>query len=156
MARRAQPRADTAIPLDMLTPLRLCAARNSRLAARRITEHYEKHLAPLGLTISQFGLLAQIAAAPGGVEPGEIARRMNLDASTLSRNLRGLERAALAVIASDADDHRRRRVTLTAAGADTLRRALPLWTEAQAKLAAVLDPAAMRALAKATELLAVD
>ena len=51
-----------------------------------------------GLSITQFGLMAQIAAAPDDTL-GALAERTGLDQSTLSRNLRALETAGLVEIA---------------------------------------------------------
>src|SRR5271163_1417244 len=106
-----------------------CAGGNSRLAARRITQFLDHEMAVFGLTVSQLGLMAQIAAATDDTL-GALARRVGLDQSTLSRNLRGLESEGLVEIATVEGDLRRRMVWLTEAGARRLEAAIPIWREA--------------------------
>ena len=48
---------------DALALVKTCAGWNSRLAARRITQYLDRELAHSGLTVTQLGLMAQIAAA---------------------------------------------------------------------------------------------
>src|SRR6516165_8983612 len=76
---------------DALQAIEACAGWNSRLASRRITQFLEKRMAASGLTIAQFGLMAQIAAASEDTLGG-LAERLGLDQSSLSRNLHALER----------------------------------------------------------------
>src|SRR5262245_3837889 len=66
--------------------VRACAGLNIRLAARRITQFIDARLDPTGLSIAQFGLMAQIAAAAEDDTIGALAGRLDLDQSTLSRN----------------------------------------------------------------------
>jgi len=67
-----------------------CAGVNSRLAARRITQYFDRELAASGLSLAQLGLMAQIASASDDTL-GALAHRSGLEQSTLSRNLRTLE-----------------------------------------------------------------
>jgi DNA-binding MarR family transcriptional regulator len=129
--------------------------RNSRLAARRITQFLDREMAEFDLTVAQIGLMAQIAAASDDTL-GALARRMGLDQSTLSRNLRGLENEGLVEIAIVEGDLRRRMVWLTDAGAKRLEAAIPIWRNAHAKLAKLLSPELARRLADATEALVSD
>lgn len=103
-----------------------------------------------GLSLAQFGLMAQIAAAPDDTL-GALAERTGLDQSTLSRNLRGLEAAGLVEIAIAEEDQRRRAVWLTEEGARRLQAALPVWRDAHAALAERLDPRLALRLAEASE-----
>jgi len=132
-----------------------CAGGNSRLAARRITQFLDREIAGFDLTVSQLGLMAQIAAASDDTL-GALARRMGLDQSTLSRNLRGLESEGLVEIATVEGDLRCRMVWLTDAGARRLEAAIPIWRNAHAKLAKLLSPELARRLADATEALVSD
>lgn len=129
-----------------------CAGWASRLAARRITNFFEQHMQGCGVTLAQFGLLAQIAAAPDDTL-GALAERTGLDQSTLSRNLRGLEAAGLVEIAIAEGDQRRRAVWLTEEGAHRLEGALPYMEAAQTALAERLDPRLALKLAAASEAL---
>ena len=103
-----------------------------------------------GLSLTQFGLMAQIAAAPDDTL-GALAERTGLDQSTLSRNLRGLEAAGLVEIAIAGEDQRRRAVWLTEKGARSLEKAIPVWRDAHGALAERLDPRLALRLGAASE-----
>src|SRR5271170_2598226 len=127
-----------------------CACWASRLAARRITNFLEERMQGSGLSIAQFGLMTQIAAAPDDTL-GALAERTGLDQSTLSRNLRTLELAGLVEIAIADEDQRRRAVWLTEDGARRLQAAIPVWREAHGALEKRLDPRLALRLGAASE-----
>jgi DNA-binding MarR family transcriptional regulator len=127
-----------------------CAGWSSRLAARRITNFLEAHMQGGGLSLAQFGLMAQVAAVPDDTL-GALAERTGLDQSTLSRNLHGLELAGLVEIAIAEGDQRRRAVWLTEEGARRLEAALPVWRDAHKALAERLDPRLALRLGAASE-----
>ncbi|MGH6941323.1 MarR family winged helix-turn-helix transcriptional regulator [Hypericibacter sp.] len=102
------------------------------------------------LTVTQVGLMAQIAAADDD-RLGALAERTGLEQSTLSRNLRTLEAEGLVEIAVVESDLRRRAVWLTETGARRLEAAIPVWRKAHAKLAKLLAPDLARRLAEGTE-----
>jgi DNA-binding MarR family transcriptional regulator len=135
---------------DAARAIAVCAGLNARLAARRITAFLEARMEGAGLSLAQFGLLAHIAAAADDTIAG-LAERTGLDQSTLSRNLRALERARLVEIAAVERDLRRRAVLLTEAGARRLEAAMPLWRAAHGELAQRIDPAAAQRLARKTQ-----
>ena len=123
-----------------------CAA--VRTAARKTTALYDSLLEPAGVTLAQYSLLRRIERA----EPisltklGELAE---LDRSTVGRNMKALEALRLAR-SGPAHDQREAAVRLTPAGRETLRRAAPLWEEAQRKVEAALgdeEAGRLRALA---------
>jgi DNA-binding MarR family transcriptional regulator len=149
MVKRPQAPRKTLVS-DAQAAMAACAGWASRLAARRITNFLEERMLGSGLTISQFGLMAQIAAAPDDTL-GAMAERTGLDQSTLSRNLRGLETAGLVEIAITGEDQRRRVVWLTEEGARRLEAAIPVWREAHAALAERFDPRLALALGAASE-----
>jgi DNA-binding MarR family transcriptional regulator len=129
-----------------------CAGWNARLAARRITGFLNRRMQDGGLSLAQFGLMAQIAAARGGALT-ELAQRTGLDQSTLSRNLHVLEIAGLVEMGADDRDARRRAVWLTGKGAQSLEAGLADWKRAHGELARLLDPEMARLLAVAAEAL---
>jgi DNA-binding MarR family transcriptional regulator len=129
-----------------------CAGWNARLAARRITGFLNRRMQDSGLTLAQFGLMAQIAAARDDTL-GELAQRTGLEQSTLSRNLQVLEAAELIEIAALDKDARRRAVWLTKKGSQALKVGLADWKRAHRELAKRLDPEAARRLARAAEAL---
>jgi DNA-binding MarR family transcriptional regulator len=110
-----------------------CTCRRLRKVTRRVTQIYDQALAPLDLTITQFGLLAYLAAF-GEVSIGELAEESMMDPTTLTRTLQPLERRKLIRIATARDDRRRRDVTLSETGRATFRDAVPLWRKASAQL----------------------
>lgn len=130
-----------------------CAGMNARLAARRITRFLEARMRDAGLSLAQFGLMTHIAAARDDTI-GALAEHTDLDQSTLSRNLRGLERAGLVEIAVVEKDLRRRAVWLTEQGARRLEAAFPLWRAAHTALSQTIIPGDARNLAEAAEALA--
>ena len=126
-----------------------CAGLNIRLAARRITRFLEAKMPGTNLSLAQFGLMAHIAAA-GDDTIGALAERSGLDQTTLSRNLRTLERVGLVEIAIVEKDLRRRAVWLTEKGARRLEAAIPAWRRAHAALAEVIDLRTIRKIVAAT------
>jgi DNA-binding MarR family transcriptional regulator len=151
MSSPDQPLQETLVA-DARAAVDACAGWNARLAARRITSFLNRRMRDSSLSLAQFGLMAQIAAArDGGLS--ELAQRTGLDQSTLSRNLQVLEAAALVEIAADGADARRRAVWLTGKGARSLEAGLADWRRAHGELAKRLDPEAARRLALATEAL---
>jgi len=112
-----------------------CPALAARETARRLTRHFDGKLRGTGLNHARFALMAQIAAAADDTI-GALAVRCGLDQSTLSRNLRGLERAGLVEIAAVEADLRRRAVWLTETGARRLAAAMPAWRRAKETLRA--------------------
>jgi DNA-binding MarR family transcriptional regulator len=137
---------------DARAAVRDCAGMNVRLAARRITRFLEARMAGTGMGVAAFGLMTHIAAA-GDDTIGGLAALTGLDQSTLSRNLRGLERDGLVEIAVVEKDLRRRAVWLTEAGARRLEAAMPVWRQAHAALAAIVAPEDVRRIAAATAML---
>ena len=111
-----------------------CAGLSLRQAARRVTLLYDEALRDSGLSLAQVGLMAQIATSADD-RMAALAARAGLDPSTLSRNLRGLERDGLIEIATVEKDLRRRAVWLTEEGLRRLQGALPAWRDAQARIA---------------------
>ena len=111
-----------------------CAA--VRAAARKATALYDAALAPVGINVAQFSLLRRIERM-GPVSLTELGREAELDRSTVGRNVKVLARLRLVRLAP-AEDQREAAVRLTRAGAEALRRAAPLWEEAQRRIEAAL------------------
>jgi len=109
-----------------------CACATVRRTDRILTQFYDEILAPSGLYITQFTLLATLSqAAP--VTINRLAEIMDMDRTTLSRNLEVLVKQHMVRI-EEGEDRRMRQVHLTQEGEQALRRALPLWQEAQARI----------------------
>jgi DNA-binding MarR family transcriptional regulator len=122
-----------------------CPGLAVRVLSRRITRFYETRMASSGLGFPQFALLLQVAGAAKDTI-GALADRLDLDPSTLSRNLRSLERAGLVEIAMVEKDQRRRAVWLTERGARRLQAAVDAWRSANDGLTRALGRTRLRQL----------
>lgn len=121
-----------------------CTNFKLRQLTRRVTQHYDHHLAQVGLRITQYSLLSHVDLL-GPLSPGELARRMDMDASTLSRNLRPLQLAGWVSTRSGLDG-RSRVVAITESGHALRRQAQRHWKAAQVALNARLGIATVAAL----------
>lgn len=109
-----------------------CAGANLRMSTRVVTQAFNHALEPSGLTITQFTLLTTLAKR-GPLSIGQLGEISEADHTTLTRNLKPLEKQKL--IASYAgEDQRTRLVNLTEAGEQKLEQALPLWETVQNKI----------------------
>ena len=106
-----------------------CYCFKTRRAAAAITRHYDRALAPCGVTVSQFLLLRNLAHAPGCTLSG-LAAAVDLNRSTLTRNLRPLLGKGL-VRDAGAPEARDYRLELTEAGEQALECGLVRWEQAQ-------------------------
>ncbi|MFZ4688643.1 MAG: MarR family winged helix-turn-helix transcriptional regulator [Polymorphobacter sp.] len=107
-----------------------CTAAKVRRLARRISQIYDDALAPHGLTVGQFGLLANLRRTQG-IGVGALADRLSADASTVSRLLKPLQAAGLLLLEADPGDGRARRIRLTDAGHARRSAAAAGWQAAQ-------------------------
>lgn len=116
------------------SPFTHCSAAALRMAARRVSQFYDAYLAPEGLKISQYSVLA-IAARRREKPPtvNELAEELGMDRSTLGHNLRPLERDGLIALESDGADKRVRRVVVTELGRAKRRACRELWARAQSR-----------------------
>ena len=113
-----------------------CLATRVRQLSRIITRLYDDALRPLGITASQYTLLAQLASRDG-ITAVEIGQELDIEKSTLSRNLKRL--LALGHIIMDPPAGRRGRgLHLTPRGQVVLKEAYPIWAAAQSRSVAVM------------------
>ncbi len=115
-----------------------CLAVRVRLLNRTITAIYDDALRPLGLTTGQLNVLV-IIAKRGPISPSEIAGRLNMEKSTVSRNLARIRDNGWITVAAGESGHKQR-LTLNGRGKALLERALPAWEEAQTRTKALLGP----------------
>ena len=112
-----------------------CACAAVRHASRLITQIYEEELRE-HLAVPQFALLSVLEQRPG-CSQALLAKALDLDKTTLSRNLSLMERNGWIGRASS-DDRRERGYRLTAAGSKLLKAARPGWKRAQDRLRAAM------------------
>lgn len=103
-----------------------------RKASRYLGASYDKALAPLGLRATQFSIL-QMLGPHDGVTITRLADIIAMDRTTLASNLKPLEREGLVRVEPSATDRRARVVTITPAGTNRFKAALPLWEGVQAE-----------------------
>jgi DNA-binding MarR family transcriptional regulator len=113
-----------------------CICVNLRRAARAVSHIYDQALAPSGIKITQFSLLRAVAHNEP-VAVSALAEELELDRTTMARNLTPLERDGLVVLATGSDQ-RVTEVRLTAGGRAAIAKALPLWENAQAQMSQLL------------------
>jgi DNA-binding MarR family transcriptional regulator len=113
-----------------------CLATRVRQLSRIITRLYDDAMRPLGITASQYTLLAQLASRDG-ITAVEIGHDLDIEKSTLSRNLKRL--LALGLIIMDPPAGRRGRgLHLTSKGQAVLQDAYPVWQSAQNRAISVM------------------
>lgn len=111
-------------------------------AARALARRFDDAMRGMDLTHGQFSLLMSLNR-PEPPSIGEVAHFLAMDRTTLTANLKPLERRGLLKVAIDKDDRRGRRLTLTAAGHALLIDALPIWKKTHAAIDKMLaDPKA--------------
>ncbi len=116
----------------------LCVDFNLRKASRALTSLYSQILAPSGLLITQFSLLAMLRAHGGSLPVSSFAQELGMDRTTLTRNLRPLVRSGFVRVTPDPTDRRVQLVNLTADGQAALDAAWPLWLDAQQRVQSLL------------------
>ena len=115
-----------------------CIAMRVRQLSRIISRVYDDAMRPLGITASQFTLLTQLAQQDG-ITAVEICFTLDIEKSTLSRNLKRL--LALGLIIMDPPAGRRGRgLHLTPKGQVVIKEAYPVWQNAQQKAVRVMGP----------------
>jgi DNA-binding MarR family transcriptional regulator len=103
-----------------------CLCLHVQRTARVLARLFDDVFRGLGLTHGQFSLLNALnRPSPPGM--GDVARLLGMDPTTLSANVKPLERAGLLEVRADEADKRARRLALTAAGQELLARAVPIW-----------------------------
>lgn len=122
-----------------------CVGFRLRRATRKVSQIYDQALQPLDLTGAQFSLLAHL---PRGrqVPVGQLADELGTEASTLTRNLRPLERRGLLTLVEAPYDGRVKLVLSTKAGQELVAKAVPAWRAARDKLEQCVGPNAFKQL----------
>ncbi len=123
-----------------------CACSTLRRATRAVTAMHDAAMAPSGLRVTLFSVLRALARL-GPLPVTRLAAEAALDRSTMGRNLDPLERRGLVRIKVGDVDQRERVAHLTAAGERAIEAALPYWRGAQERIATLVQPSAIRALA---------
>ncbi len=125
-----------------------CASSNLRRAARIVTRHYDHALRPVGVTAAQLPILAAISAGSAN-SIAAMSKVLDIEASSLSRDLALLEKKGL-VRLTTAADRRSRALQLTARGQRTLVSAFDAWRKAHDRLLSVVGERDFQSLLRQT------
>lgn len=106
-----------------------CLCRRTRAAARAITRIYDHELRSTGLRPTQVELLVTVAAK-SELSISALADGLAMDRTTMTRNLKPLEKRCLVAISPEGR-HRVRLVRLTSTGEAALAGAVEHWQRAQ-------------------------
>lgn len=110
-----------------------CLCLHAQRAARALARRFDQALHPLGLRSGQFSLLMSLNR-PDPPTLGAISELLAMDRTTLTANLKPLQRKGLVEIRPDPRDRRSRRPALTGKGRALLARAVPVWAATHAEL----------------------
>lgn len=108
-----------------------CLCLHVQRAARALARRFDVALRPLGITQGQFSLLMSLNR-PDPPTIGSVSAFLAMDRTTLTANLKPLEKRGLLRVTVDEEDRRSRRLTLTNAGRHLLHEALPIWRKTHA------------------------
>jgi DNA-binding MarR family transcriptional regulator len=115
------------VPFDKTLQVRdTCLCLHLQRAARAVARQFDDALRPAGLTSGQFSLLMALNR-PEPPTISMVAAVLAMDRTTLTANLKPLERRGLIAQKVDAVDRRNRRLILTAEGQRALAAAVPIW-----------------------------
>ena len=110
-----------------------CLCLHLQRSARVVARSFDEALRPLGLTNGQFSLLMSLNH-PQPASIGDVTSVLAMDRTTLTANLKPLERRGLLTVTIDDADKRSRRLTLTPAGRALLAAAVPVWKRTHAAI----------------------
>jgi DNA-binding MarR family transcriptional regulator len=135
------------------TIARTCIAVRLRLLNRVVTNLYDDALRPLGLKVSQLNIL--IATAKLGLaRPAQVCEILQLDVSTLSRNVERMRAHGWLEVVPE-EDARTQPFRLTAQGRKLIEKAVPAWEKAQRQAEELLGDAGVALLARTVPRLGV-
>jgi DNA-binding MarR family transcriptional regulator len=134
-ARQATFHAYTMVWMDFAEAARKmaseCPAMRARQASRVLGKAFDEALRPLGIQVTQLPLLCGVALfGERGASISALAKGMVLDPTTLTRNIRPLERAGLLRVARSPVDARSKILFLTRSGERVIEASYPLWQQA--------------------------
>jgi DNA-binding MarR family transcriptional regulator len=108
-----------------------CLCLHVQRTARALARRFDEALRPLALTQGQFSLLMSLNR-PQPPSVGEVSALLAMDRTTVTANVKPLERRRLVKVRVDPDDRRNRRLELTASGRALLAAAAPIWKRTHA------------------------
>ncbi|MFA6117203.1 MAG: MarR family winged helix-turn-helix transcriptional regulator [Sphingomonas sp.] len=122
------------VPFDQTHFVRdhcLCLA--TQRAARALSRRFDEAFRVFGITSGQFSLLNALNR-PRPPSLGPVADLLAMDRTSLTANLKPLQRDGLVLVESDSSDRRIKRLVLTAAGKQVLAEAMPVWSSVHGEI----------------------
>ncbi|HKS89811.1 MAG TPA: MarR family winged helix-turn-helix transcriptional regulator [Stellaceae bacterium] len=117
-----------------------CLCLHLQRAARAVARRFDAALRPLGLTSGQFSLLMALNR-PEPASLGAVSAVLAMDRTTVTANLKPLQRRGMVGASVGERDRRTRYFVLTPPGRAMLASALPVWQRTHAALDTCLDGA---------------
>ena len=140
---------DKATTTSVETISKTCIAVRLRLLNRVVTNFYDDALRPLGLKVSQLNILI-VTARLGLARPTQVCEILQLDVSTLSRNVKPLQAHGWLEVVPE-EDARSQPFRLTAQGKRLIEKAIPAWEKAQQQASELLGNEGVALLDKAAK-----
>lgn len=116
-----------------------CLCLHVQRAARALARRFDEAFRPVGITHGQFSLMMSLNRS----EPArmrDVAGLLAMDRTTLTANLKPLERRGLVEVSADPSDRRGRLLVLTDGGRSLLAEAMPLWRLTQESVGSLVAP----------------
>src|SRR3984893_13231817 len=126
---------------------RECIGFRVRMLNRMVTAIYDEPLSEAGLKTSQFNLLVAVTNREES-RPAELAKILQMDESTLSRNVERMCAKGWLRLEPDAD-RRSHLIEVTDKGQALIRKCLPAWQRAQEEVSQRLGADSVAALKSA-------
>lgn len=109
-----------------------------RRASGAVTEYYDRAMAQAGLSVSQYSILVNLFRMEEATT-SELAKKLGLDRTTLTRNLKPLIKNGLVTDMANPGT-RNRRLQVSSAGESILEKARCAWEAAQKGVESALGP----------------
>jgi DNA-binding MarR family transcriptional regulator len=109
---------------------------------RIVARVYEQAMQTAGLSLPQMEILTMLISAKGPVRPADLATRLMLERSTVSRNLALMQKRGWVTVVETSPTGRAMSVTIADAGVAAFTSASSAWHSAQTNVATMLGPAA--------------
>ncbi len=130
---------DPELPLDVTHEVGwACLCLRAQRAARQLARVFDEVFRPLNLTNGQFSLLVSLNR-PEPPRLTDLTGQLGMDRTTLTAAVKVLERRGLMQQTQDEKDKRAKRLSLTDAGRELLKEAVPIWRETHARVEAALE-----------------
>lgn len=126
------------IPFEITHLVRdTCLCLHTQRAARALARRFDQAFRPLGLTSGQFSLMMSLNR-PEPPSIGEVASLLAMDRTTLTANIKPLERRGLVRVEASPEDKRSQLLSLTSEGRALLAQAVPIWKDTHVAIEADL------------------